>query len=195
MVTGQRNKYLYFWDTLRCYSNWLKRDLRKFLRQLLTKKISSASLFLGKRICMMMTNFTTWTTKKLKIFKGSVDCYRNFTIHLGGGLAAIKTDDDHLYYLKLKKWWPMIITTWFSSSTSWCCWELPQSELIKQQRWFLLSWKKKEKSLCLLFVLLLIAYHLRLLWRRDKTSSKQLITHRVKQKFNKTVNYFDVNNS
>ena len=145
MVTGQRNKYLYFWDTLRCYSNWLKRDLRKFLRQLLTKKISSASLFLGKKICMMMTNFTTWTTKKLKIFKGSVDCYRNFTIHLGGGLAVIKTNDDHLYYLKLKKWWPTIITTWFSTSTSWCCWELPQSELIKQQRWFLLSWKKKRK--------------------------------------------------
>ena len=55
--------------------------------------------------------------------------------------------------------------------------------------------KKKEKSFCLLFVLLLIAYHLKLLWRRDETRSKHLITHSVKQKFNKTVNYFDVNNS
>lgn len=44
MVTGQKNKYLYYWDTLRCYFNWLKGDLKKFLQQFVTKNIISISV-------------------------------------------------------------------------------------------------------------------------------------------------------
>ena len=62
MVAGQGNKHIYYGDMLCCYSSWLSATI-------CYKNISSASLFLGKRIWMMMTNFTTWTTKKLKRFK------------------------------------------------------------------------------------------------------------------------------
>ena len=128
MVAGQGNKHIYYGDMLCCYSSWLSATI-------CYKNISSASLFLGKRIWMMMTNFTTWTTKKLKRFKTLSSLLQKphnlFTRELT--VMSLIFWSSWQSHIKLKKWWLMIIVTWFSTSRSWCCWELPQIELIKQK--------------------------------------------------------------
>ena len=101
MVSGQGNEYIYYWDTLYCYSSWLNGDLRKFLWQYVTKTIPSSSLFLGngKRRWMMMTNFTTWTTKKLKRFRRLSSLWQKLHNLFRMGTYSHQNHEDHDNYL------------------------------------------------------------------------------------------------
>ena len=150
-----------------------------------------------------------WQTSRLeqhrnwRYSKGSAHCYKSLTTYLGGRLAVIKANDNHFYYLlKLLanpyKKEEMVIHDYHQlifHQHMVMLLRITSNWIYQTKNVISIILTIKERSFFLLFVLMLIAHHLRLLWRRNEIRSKHLITGSVNQKLCKTVNYFDVNNS